>query len=151
MLWIHELIGTVQQIETAKPKEGLAPQPQKMWINSAQKATVSLATNRATSLRISRINLRTKPTNLLSKMRKLKPAKPLLSMKKIPMKKAPTMGAQKQTPGFIKVGSFRLVEKKISFVRLGKLKQECWLVLRQIFKDGNPVGLGTPSQIRIED
>ena len=75
MQWTPGLIGTIQQIETAGPKEGLVPQPQKMWINSAQKAAVSPATNRVTSLRLARINPQTiKPTNL-SNRRKLKPAK----------------------------------------------------------------------------
>ena len=64
MPWTCGLIGTVRKIETAKPKEGLAPQPQRMLINSVQKATVSPATNRVTSLGIARINPQTiKPTN----------------------------------------------------------------------------------------
>ena len=151
MLWIHELIGTVWQIETAEPKEGLVPQPQKMLISSAQKATVSPATNRVTSLGIARINPQTKPTNPLSKRRKLKPTKPSLKTKKLLMKKVPTMGTLKSPPGSIKVKPSKLKIKKLLFVRLGKLKQGCWLVLRWIFKDGNPVGLGAPSQIRIED
>ena len=44
-----------------------------MWINSAQKAAVSPATNRVTSLGIAQINLQTiRPTNPLFKRRKLK-------------------------------------------------------------------------------
>ena len=151
MLWTRRLIGTVQQIETAEPKEGLAPQPQKMLINSTQKDAVSPATNRVTSLEIAWINPRTiKPTKPLSKRRKLKPAKPPPSMKKLLMEKQP-MRTPKLKPGSAKVRLSKQKIKKPLFVGLGKLKQECWLVLRQIFKDGNPVGLGTPSQTRIED
>ena len=104
MLWTRALIGTVRQTETAEPKEGLAPQPQKMLINSAQKAAVSLATNRVTSLGIAQINPRTtKPIDPNSRKRKLKPAK-LQSRrtKKLLMKKS-TMEAQKLTPGSARV------------------------------------------------
>ena len=152
MLWTRALIGTVRKIETAEPKEGLAPQPQKMLINSAQKAAVSPATNRVTSLGIARINPRTlKPTNPRSRRRKLKPAKPpSQKTKKLRMKKL-TMEAQKPIPGSAKVKFSWSRRRKKSSVWLGRLKPECWLVRRRIFKDGNPVGLGAPSQIRIED
>ena len=151
MLWTHALIGTVRQIETAKPKEGPAPQPQKMWINSVQKAAVSPATNRVTSLGIAQINLQTtKPIN--PRKRKLKPAKlPLQKTKKLLMRKTLITEALISTLGSIKVKPSKQKARKKSFVRLGKLKLECWLVQRRIFKDGNPVGLGTPSQIGIED
>ena len=74
-LWTRALIGTNRQIETAEPKEGLVPQPQKMLINSAQKAAVSPATNRVTSHGIARINPRIlKPTNPLSRKAKARQA-----------------------------------------------------------------------------
>ena len=122
-----------------------------MLINSAQKAAVSPATNRVTSLRIAQINPQTiKPANPLSKRRKLKPAKPPSLTKKLLMEKQP-MKTPKSKPGSTKVRLSKQKIRKPSFVGLGKLKQGCWLVLRWIFKNGNPVGLGAPSQIRIED
>ena len=152
MPWTRELIGTVRQIETAEPKEGLAPQPQKMWINSAQKAAVSPATNRVTSLGIARINPRTlKPTNPLSKRRKLEPIKPPSKTKKPLMRKTSITETLISMLGSVKVKPSRQKARKLLSVGLGKLKQECWLVLKRIFKDGNPVGLGVPTQTRIED
>ena len=66
MLWTRGLIGTVWQIKTTEPREELAPQPQKMWNNSAQKAAVSPVTSRATFLGIAQIDPWTiKPTNPL--------------------------------------------------------------------------------------
>ena len=151
MLWTRGQIGTVRQIETAEPKEGLAPQPQKMLINSVQKVAVSPATNRVTSHGIAQINPWTKPTNPLSGKRKSKPTKPpSQKTKKLLMEKS-TMEARKPIPGSAKVKFSQLKKRKISSVWHGRLRQECWLVLRRIFKDGNPVGLGAPSQIRIED
>ena len=118
-----------------------------------QKATVSPATNRVTSHGIAQINLQTtKPTNPLSRRRKLKPTKlPLQKTKKLLMRKTLIMEALISTLGSVKVKPSKQKARKKSFVRLGRLKLECWLVQRQIFKDGNPVGLGAPSQIRIED
>ena len=133
-----KLIGTVRQIETVEPKEGLAPQPQKMLINSTQKAAVSPATNRVTSLGIAWINLRTiKPTKPISRKRKLKPAKQPLLMKLL-MKKALIMGTLKSILGSIKARLSRQKIRKPLFIGLGKLKQGCWLVLRQIFNDDKP-------------
>ena len=53
--------------------------------------------------------------------------------------------------GSVKVRPSKQKARKPLSVGLGRLKLECWLVLKRIFKDGNPVGLGTPSQIRIKD
>ena len=72
-------------------------------------------------------------------------------MKKLLMRKKLITETLTSTLGSVKVKLSKQKARKLSFVRLGKLRQECWLVLKRIFKDGNPVGLGVPSQIRIKD
>ena len=61
------------------------------------------------------------------------------------------MEAQKQTPGFVKVGSSQSAKKKTLSAWLAKRSKGYWLVLKRIFKDGNPVSLGAPTKTRIEE
>ena len=72
-------------------------------------------------------------------------------MMKLLMRTILTMEAQKQTPRFAKVRSSQFMKKKTSSAWLGKQRLGCWLVLKWIFKDGNPIGLGAPAKTRIEE
>ena len=149
MPWTHGLIGTGWQIETTKPKEELAPQPQKMWINCAKKDTVSHATNKATSLGIAQINplITNQPTKRSRKTPK--PVKLILIMSRLQMRKI--MEAPRTMHGSVKDNPS--LKKRRSPSSIGPLQYKLgWrLVLSWIFKAGNPVGLGTPAKNRIED
>ena len=148
MLWTQALIETDQPIEIAEPKEGLAPQPQKMWNNSAKKGAVSLATNKATSPEIVRINPLITNQPIRRSRRTLKPAK-LILMIKLLMKRI--MEVLKIMLGSIKVKLLLKKKRLLLSIRLERFKLVWRLVLKWIFKHDNPVGLGAPSQSRIED
>ena len=94
------MIGIARQIETAKPREGLVPPPQKMWNNCAKKGAVSLATNKDTFPEIVRINLLI-ASQPIRRRRTLKPAKLILMINKLRMRK--TMEVPKIMLGSVKV------------------------------------------------
>ena len=148
-LWTHGLIGTVWQIETAGPKEELVPQPQKMWNNCAKKGAASHAINKATSLGISWTNplITNQPTKRSRKT--LEPVKLILMMIKLQMKKI--MEALRIIPGSIRVKPSQRKRRSLSSIGLLQYKLGWRLVLKQIFKAGNPVSLGRPAKSRIED
>ena len=149
MPWTQGLIGIVWQIETTKPKEELAPQPQKMWSNCKKKGAVSPVTNKDTSPRIAQINppIPNQPTQ--RSRRTPKPIKLVLMMIKLWKRKI--MGALKTMPGSVKFKP--LQKKRRSPLSIGLLQCKLgWrLVLRQIFKAGNPISLGAPAKSRIKD